>query len=107
MAAAEKAVKGNTDAIGTLQVAAAYLAAGDKAKAKAAAEKAIGMAEKNPGLKQYVEEQAKKYGVEAKGARRRTREEKERARLQLIGVRLVSREPESSKASAGCHSRLP
>ena len=49
-------------------MAAAYLAAGDKAKAKEAAERAIEMAEKNPGLKEYVEEQAKKYGVGAKGA---------------------------------------
>ena len=50
-----------------MQVAAAHSAAGDKAKAKAAAEKAIGMVDaKNTGLRQYVEEQAKKYGAEPK-----------------------------------------
>ena len=48
MAAAEKAVTGGTDALGTLQVAAAYLAAGDKDKAKAAAEKAVGMDRRTP-----------------------------------------------------------
>ena len=71
VAAAEKAVTGDKDAIGTLQVAAAHLASGDKAKAKAAAEKAIGMVDaKNAGLKQYVEDQAKKYGAEPKTAGR-------------------------------------
>jgi thiol-disulfide isomerase/thioredoxin len=69
--AAEKAVSGDADAIGTLQVAAAHAAAGDKAKAKAAAEKAIAMVDaKNAGLKQYIEEQAKKYGAEPKGAKK-------------------------------------
>ena len=59
-------------------MAAAYLAAGNKAKAKDAAE-TIEMAEKNPGLKEYVEEQAKKYGVRRREQRRRTREENEPA----------------------------
>jgi thiol-disulfide isomerase/thioredoxin len=68
VAAAEKEVTGDKDAMGTLQVAAALSACGDKAKAKATAEKAIGLVDaKNIGLKQYVEEQAKKYGAESKG----------------------------------------
>ena len=67
VAAAEKAVTGDKDAIGTLQVAAAHSAAGDKAKAKAAAEKALGLVDANNiGLKKYVVEQAKKYGAEPK-----------------------------------------
>ncbi|HQR41139.1 MAG TPA: TlpA disulfide reductase family protein [Gemmatales bacterium] len=62
ISAAEKAVKGDMDAIGTLQVAAAYHASGDKEKAKAAAEKAVGMVDaSNQGMKQYVEQQAKRY----------------------------------------------
>jgi thiol-disulfide isomerase/thioredoxin len=68
VAAAEKAVAGDKDALGTLRVAAAHAAAGDKAKAKAAAEKAVGLVDPNNlGLKSYVEEQAKKYGVQPKG----------------------------------------
>ncbi len=67
VAAAEKAVAGDKDAIGTLQVAAAHFACGDKAKAKAAAEKALDLVDvKNVGLRRYVEEQAKKYGAEPK-----------------------------------------
>jgi len=63
-AAAEKAVTGDKDAMGTLQVAAAALAAcGEKTKAKATAEKAVGMVDaKNAGL----EQQAKKHGYEPK-----------------------------------------
>ena len=49
-------------------LAAAHFAAGDKDKAKAVAEKAIGLVdEKNVGLKRYIEDQAKKYGAEQKG----------------------------------------
>jgi hypothetical protein len=67
VAAAEKAVMGDKDAIGTLQVAAAYAASGDKDKAKAVAEKALSLVDaKNTGLKRYIEDQAKKYGVEPK-----------------------------------------
>jgi hypothetical protein len=69
VAAAEKALTGDTDVFGTLQVAAAHAACGDKAKAKAAAEKALGLVDaKDVGLKRYVEEQAKKYGAEPKGS---------------------------------------
>jgi hypothetical protein len=72
VAAAEKAVTGDTDAIGTLQVAAALSASGDKARAKATAEKAIGLVDaKNVGLKRYVDEQAKKYGAESKGGEKK------------------------------------
>jgi thiol-disulfide isomerase/thioredoxin len=67
VAAAGKAVTGDKDVMGTLQLASAHSAAGDKEKAKAAAEKAVGMVdEKNAGMKRYVEQQAKKYGVEIK-----------------------------------------
>ncbi len=68
VAAAEKALTGDNDAFGTLQVAAAHAAAGDKDKAKAAAEKAVGLVDaKNDGLKKYVEGQAKKYGAGSQG----------------------------------------
>ena len=72
VAAAEKAVSGPTDAIGTLQVAAAHSACGDKAKAKATAEKAIGLIDaNNVGLRRYVEEQARKYGAEPYGGEKK------------------------------------
>ncbi|MBX9583138.1 MAG: redoxin family protein [Gemmataceae bacterium] len=61
---AEKAVTGEKDWQGHLLVAAAQDAAGDKAQAKAAAEKALAAAGKQRGLKEYVAEQAKKYGAE-------------------------------------------
>lgn len=61
---AEKAVTGDKDWQNLLLVAAAQLAAGDEEKAKAAAEKAIAAAGKQRGLKEYVAEQAKKYGAE-------------------------------------------
>ena len=68
VAAAEKAVAGDKDALGTLRVAAAHFAAGDKAKAKATAEKAIALVDvTNVSLKRHVEGQAKKYGAEPKG----------------------------------------
>lgn len=68
VAAAEKALTGDKDVMGTLRVAAAHAAAGDKAKAKATAEKAIGLVDaKNAGMRKYVEDQAKKYGAEPKG----------------------------------------
>jgi len=65
VAAAKAAVEGENDAIGTLTVAAAYLASGDKAQAKSTAEKAIKMVDRtNAGLRRYVEQQGKKYGAE-------------------------------------------
>jgi thiol-disulfide isomerase/thioredoxin len=65
VAAAKAAVEGEHDAIGTLAVAAAYLASGDKQQAKSTAEKAIKMVDQaNAGLRQYVEQQAKRYGAE-------------------------------------------
>lgn len=68
VAAAEKAISGEKDAMGTLRIAAAHSAAGDKTKAKATAEKAIAMVDdNNAGMKQYIQEQAKKYGAKPKG----------------------------------------
>jgi thiol-disulfide isomerase/thioredoxin len=68
VAAAEKALAGDADVMGTLQLASAHFAAGDKARAKATAEKAVGLIDaKNAGMKRYVEDQARKYGVEPKG----------------------------------------
>jgi thiol-disulfide isomerase/thioredoxin len=65
VAAAKAAVEGDIDAIGTMTVAAAYFASGDKEQAKSTAEQAIKMVDpKNAGLLRYVEQQAKKYGVE-------------------------------------------
>jgi hypothetical protein len=67
VAAAEKALIGDTDAMGTLRVAAAHAAAGNKVKAKATAEKAISLVDaKNVGMRQYIQDQAKKYGIEPK-----------------------------------------
>ena len=64
IAAAKAAVASDKDAYGTLNVAAAYFAAGDKDQAKAIAEKAINMVDKaNGGMLQYVKNQAKKYGA--------------------------------------------
>ena len=65
VAAAKAAVEGDHDAIGTMTVAAAYLASGDKEQAKSTAERAIKMVDpKNAGLLRYVEQQGKKYGAE-------------------------------------------
>jgi len=65
VAAAKAAVEGENDAIGTLAVAAAYFACGDKGQAKSTAEKAIKMVDRaNAGLLRYVEQQGKKYGAE-------------------------------------------
>jgi thiol-disulfide isomerase/thioredoxin len=65
IAAAEKNIKGETDSMGTLQLASAYLAAGDKENAKATAEKAIASVDaSNKGMRRYIEEQAKKFGAE-------------------------------------------
>ena len=65
VAAAKAAMEGENDAIGTMTVAAAYLASGDKEQAKSTAEQAIKMVDpKNARLLRYVEEQAKKYGAE-------------------------------------------
>ncbi len=66
VAAAKAAVASEKDAIGTLSVAAAYLASGDKEQAKATAEKAIKMVDRsNAGMLRYIEQQAKKFGVGA------------------------------------------
>ena len=68
VAAAKAAVTSDKDAIGTLRVAAAYLASGDKEQAKATAEKAIKMVDRsNAGMLRYVEQQAKKYGMRRPG----------------------------------------
>ena len=65
VAAAKAAVEGDNDAIGTMTVAAAYFASGDKEQAKSTAEQAIKMVDpKNARLLRYVELQAKKYGAE-------------------------------------------
>jgi thiol-disulfide isomerase/thioredoxin len=65
VAAAKAAIKGDKDAIGTLRVAAAYFASGDRAQAKATAEKAIKMVDRaNLGMLRHVEQQSKKYGAE-------------------------------------------
>ncbi len=65
VAAAKAAVEGEHDAIGTLAVAAAYFASGDKEQAKSTAERAIKMVDRaNAGLLRYVEQQGKKYGAE-------------------------------------------
>ncbi len=67
VAAAEKALTGEKDWQGTLRLAAAHFATGDKDKAKAAAEKALGMIDgKNIPMKRFVEAEAKKYGAEPK-----------------------------------------
>jgi thiol-disulfide isomerase/thioredoxin len=66
VAAAKAAVSGEHDAIGTMSVAAAYFAAGDKEQAKSTAEQAIKMVDaKNQGMRRYVEQQGKKYGAGA------------------------------------------
>jgi thiol-disulfide isomerase/thioredoxin len=65
VAAAKAAVEGDNDAIGTMTVAAAYFASGDKEQAKSTAEQAIKMVDpKNARLLRHVELQAKKYGAE-------------------------------------------
>lgn len=67
IAAAEKAIQGDKDIMGTLQLASAYAAAGDKENAKLTAEKAVSfIGGNNEGMRNYVEEQAKKYGAEIK-----------------------------------------
>ena len=64
IAAAKAAVTGDKDVPGTLTVAAAYFAVGDKVQAKSTAEKAIKMVDpKNTGMRRYVEQQAEKYGA--------------------------------------------
>jgi thiol-disulfide isomerase/thioredoxin len=65
VSAAKAAVHGENDAIGTLKVAAAYFASGDKEQAKTTAEKAMKMvARTNADLLRFVEQQARKYGAE-------------------------------------------
>jgi thiol-disulfide isomerase/thioredoxin len=64
VAAAKAAVTGDKDATGTLTVAAAYFASGDKDQAKLTAEKALKMVDpKNAGMRRYIEQQAAKYGA--------------------------------------------
>jgi thiol-disulfide isomerase/thioredoxin len=64
VAAAKTAVQGENDALGTLRVAAAYFASGDKDQARRAAEKAIKMVDaQNAGMRRYIEQQAEKYGA--------------------------------------------
>jgi thiol-disulfide isomerase/thioredoxin len=66
VAAAKAEVRGADDAIGTLGIAAAYFASGDKEQAKAIAEKAINMVAPTAiGMRRYVEERAKKYRARA------------------------------------------
>ena len=67
--AAEKALTDKLDPIGILRIAEAHFAVGDKAKAKDTATKALSLVDaKNAGMKRYVENQAKLYGVETKEA---------------------------------------
>jgi thiol-disulfide isomerase/thioredoxin len=67
VAAAEKALKGDRDVMGTLQLASAHMASGDKEMAKAVAEKAVSLIdEKTEGMRSYIEDQAKKLGAEPK-----------------------------------------
>lgn len=64
VAAAKAAVAGEHDAMGTMSVAAAYFASGDKEQAKATAEKAIKMVDPaDKGMRRYLEQQAKKFGA--------------------------------------------
>jgi thiol-disulfide isomerase/thioredoxin len=64
VAAAKAAVASDKDATGTLAVAAAYFASGDKEQAKATAETALKMVDpKNAGMRRYVEQQAAKFGA--------------------------------------------
>jgi thiol-disulfide isomerase/thioredoxin len=71
VAAAEKALSGEKDVMGTLRLASAYAASGDKMKAKMTAEKAVELASDNPGMKSYFEDQAKKYGAEVKNDKKK------------------------------------
>ena len=65
--AAEKELTDKSDPIGVLRIAEAHLAAGDKAKAKDTATKALSLLDnKEAGLKRFVENQAKQFGVEPK-----------------------------------------
>ena len=68
IALAQKAVTNDKDWQGQLLLAMAHDAAGDQANAKAAAEKAVAAATAagDPGLKQYVAEQAKRFGAGGK-----------------------------------------
>jgi thiol-disulfide isomerase/thioredoxin len=64
VAAAKAALTGENDAMGTLRIAAAYFASGDKEQAKSTAEKAIKMVDtQNAGMRKYIEEQAARYGA--------------------------------------------
>jgi thiol-disulfide isomerase/thioredoxin len=64
VAAAKAAVTGENDAMGTLRVAAAYFASGDKEQARSTAEKAIKMVDgKDARVRKNVEQQAEKYGA--------------------------------------------
>ncbi len=64
VAAAKAALQGDNDPRGTLRVAAAYLASGDKDQARRTAEKALKMVEpSNAGMRRSLELQAAKYGA--------------------------------------------
>ncbi len=57
-------MEGEHDAVGTLAVAAAYLASGDKEQARSTAERAIKMVDAaNDGMRRYVEGRAKEFGA--------------------------------------------
>jgi len=67
IAAAEQAITGDKDAMGTLRLASAYFATGNKVKAKETAETAVNLVDEgNLGMRRYIEDQAKQYGAEPK-----------------------------------------
>jgi tetratricopeptide (TPR) repeat protein len=73
VSAAKAAVTSDNDARGTLTVAAAYFASGDKEHARATAEKALKMVDpKNAGMRRSIEQQAAKYGAKPQKLNHRT-----------------------------------
>ena len=67
---AARRIAGDKDFSSTLLLAKAQFLAGDRAKAKASAERALGYIADDPSAdrRKYVAEQAKKYGAESKAA---------------------------------------
>jgi thiol-disulfide isomerase/thioredoxin len=64
-------LSGDKDYLALLTAAGAHNAAGDKAKAKDFAQKAVdATAKESAGIRKYVEQQAKKYGVEPKAEKK-------------------------------------